>query len=432
MPGRFREMITESNANLGGVLSTFLNDSEIGRSEMYVENPSSYRRCWDETHPGPPYASGGGLTLMKADNPDTYVQGRGRYIGLDYRPSINLYVEYNGGFWPNGYGSVTLAQTDMSDIGKAGPYGPGYGSGGSLGPAAYNRFKPKINTADLGQTLAEYAQFVPMLKSSFKEYHNIWKSLGGDQQKKFLSPKAAGDSYLNHAFGWAPVIRDVGAAYDTYNKTGKDFRRLRKQNNRWEHRGGTIETTNERSAAQMFSGWNSLVYPSLPYYFFDQTAVGNGTHIYTECHQENSSRAWFEGRFKYYIPSLGKEESSYDKVMTDVQRYGLRVSPSLVWKVTPWTWLADWFGNAGDIISNAEDNFFGLTSLYAYVMRTTLKRSVNNTTLLLKDGPVNCTWSQEIVTKTRHGSSHFGFGLDQGDFNPGQLAILAALGLSRM
>lgn len=430
MPGRFREIISASEHTLGGVTRTMLFGSEIQRSEHWVHTPQTYRRCWDATHPGPPYAEGGGLTIMKAGNPTTnFVQGNGYYIGLDYRPDIDLYVDYTGGFWPNGYGAYTVESAYMRDIGIAGPYGPNYGSGSGYGAQAYNRFKPKIATAELGQTIGEAAQFVPMLKQSAKEYHNIWKSFGGHSTE--FGPKHAADSFLNHSFGWAPFVRDMVDSYDTYHNTDRAMRRLRKQNGRWEHRGGTVETTNEASPIVEYNDQAGLVLPNLPYYFYSTEARAEGIHVQSKANQGLSSKTWFEGRFRYYIPSLGVEDNHYNQIMNRIHTYGLRVSPSLVWKVTPWTWLADWFGNVGDFVSNAEDNYFGLASLYAYIMRTTTQRSVNDSTIRLKDGPVHCSWAQEIVTKTRHGASHFGFGLDEGEFSLQQQAILVALGISK-
>lgn len=428
MPGRFRELINEATHTLGGATQTWSQGNLIQRSEFWVDSPQSYRRCWDATHPGPPYAEGGGLTIMKAGNPENFIQGAHHVYGMDFRPDLPIYNEYIGGFWPNGYGSFTFQQAEMRDVGIAGPYGPNYGSGSSYGAAAYNRYKPKMNTANLGQTVGEASQLLPMLKQSAKGLSEVWRSLGGSTTE--FGPKKVADHFLNHSFGWVPFVNDMVDSYRTYKNTDKAMRRLRKQNGRWEHRGGTVDLVSEASF-QSVANQAGAVYPNLPSQFYSDAARSEGIHVRSELRQEYLSRAWFEGRFRYHIPSLGVEDNNYNKVMNRVQTYGLRVSPTLIWKITPWSWLADWYGNAGDIISNADDNLWGLASLYAYVMRTTVKRNVNSSTIRLKGGDVNCTWSQEIVTKTRHGSSSFGFGLDPGDYTPFQISILAALGVSK-
>jgi hypothetical protein len=166
-----------------------------------------------------------------------------------------------------------------------------------------------------------------------------------------------------------------------------------------------------------------------------------GRSGFTNCYQQLVDTIWFEGCFSYYIPSF--DQALYDNADPVLQQlyaisqwarvYGFMISPSLLWKITPWTWLADWFGNAGHIIDNinasAEDN---LHAKYAYIMRTTQKRVVNDTTLFTVNGNVNMFWSQYIETKSRDAASPFGFNLTWDDLSPTQLAILAALGMTRV
>lgn len=429
MTGRYREIISESEHQLAGVLETLINGNPSGRSEFWVDTPHHYARCWDATHPGPPYVTGGGLTIFKGGAPNVYVQHKGEYIGSDYRPGLNIYSHYTGGFWPNSYGSMTIPSSDIANMGLSGTYGPSYGAGLSYGSAAYNRFKPKINSADLGQTLGEIRETLPMLKTTARGYHDFWKSLGGS--KDVFGPKSVADHFLNHSFGWVPFLRDMVNTYITYKTTADKLRRLRQNNGKWSMHGGTVEQIQSQGEFSTREDMAGYVYPALPTAFFDPTAAAAGKGVSSTCHTEYYSKVWFEGRFRYYIPWLGEDDTTYKQIVNRVQLYGARVSPTLIWKVTPWTWLADWVTNAGDVISNAEDNFFGLASLYAYVMRHTYYRVVNSSTIRLKAGPVNCVWFQEVVTKTRNGASHFGFGLDELDFNNSQIAILAALGVSR-
>jgi hypothetical protein len=126
-----------------------------------------------------------------------------------------------------------------------------------------------------------------------------------------------------------------------------------------------------------------------------------------------------------------KDNDNYYKVINRIHMYGARISPSLLWKITPWTWLADWGSTAGDIVSNAEDNLFGLACKYSCIMRHTSRHAVNNSTIRLKNGDVGCVWYQEVDVKRRHGGYPYGFGLGWEAYNPSQIAVLAALGITR-
>ncbi|DAD49915.1 TPA_asm: maturation protein [ssRNA phage ESO000] len=428
--GRFRENISESAPVLGGSLGYHLFGVDYA-TDFNIYTQSAYERCWDTVHSGPPFYVGDGLAIYRSGEPGTPVQGAGMYIGADYRPyGLDYYSFYRGGFWPNGYGSFTISDSDLEGVGVSGTYGANYNSGASYGPDAYNRYKPKLNSASLGQALIEMRDFIPMLKTSAKGFHDIWTSLRTRSGK--LSPKAFGDHYLNHVFGWLPFVNDIVQTYSTYQNHSKRISQLRKNNGKWQTRGGTIEMIESQSDIELKEDLSGYVLPALPAAFFSDDAYYSGKRVLSSVHQEYYSKVWFEGRFRYYLPSLVAPDDNLNKVVNAIHMYGARVSPSLIWKVTPWTWLADWFGSAGDMISNAEDYLFGLTSLYAYVMRHTYTRNVNNSTIRLAGGNVQCSWQQLVETKTRHGSSHFGFGLEHGDFNPSQIAILSALGLGRM
>lgn len=140
---------------------------------------------------------------------------------------------------------------------------------------------------------------------------------------------------------------------------------------------------------------------------------------------------------KFFIPNL--ESPSY-RLYEVNKALGALPTPSLVYELMPWSWLLDYFGNLGDIIDNmsygtAAEN---LVAKYAYVMSTykfrvdysttfTLRKTIGTNSAGLRD--FQCFYSNEFVNKWRVPANPFGFGTSW-DLNPGQLAILTALGIS--
>jgi hypothetical protein len=104
-----------------------------------------------------------------------------------------------------------------------------------------------------------------------------------------------------------------------------------------------------------------------------------------------------------------------------------------VWELTPWSWLADWFTNVGDVVANMSTGYAeNLAAQYAYVMGTTQISTCWDTSLNTKQGVIHNSSGYTETYKHRVGASPFGFGLTSNDFSARQWSILAALGLSRL
>lgn len=111
------------------------------------------------------------------------------------------------------------------------------------------------------------------------------------------------------------------------------------------------------------------------------------------------------------------------------------MTPETLWNITPWTWLADWFANSGDVISNISavgaDN---LVMRYGYLMQEATRKYLtvhSGFTALETDVPSTFSGAAVYTAKSRIGASPYGFGLTMGDFTPRQVAILAAIGITR-
>jgi hypothetical protein len=114
--------------------------------------------------------------------------------------------------------------------------------------------------------------------------------------------------------------------------------------------------------------------------------------------------------------------------------FGLELTPEVAWNLSPWSWAADWFTNAGDVISNLTDwATDGLVLRYGYVMEHTI--ASNTYTFVGKTGFSNTSVRPSPVTlvtetKRRVKANPFGFGVTWGGLSPRQLAITAALGIT--
>lgn len=115
--------------------------------------------------------------------------------------------------------------------------------------------------------------------------------------------------------------------------------------------------------------------------------------------------------------------------------YGVRVTPSTVWNLMPWSWLIDWATGFSSVLDYVTDRSFNnLTAKYAYAMKQTSTTIVHNHVARLVDGPVYMSWEQAIDSKCRQEASPFGFDLVKDDIidNPLRVAILSALGIGRL
>jgi hypothetical protein len=145
---------------------------------------------------------------------------------------------------------------------------------------------------------------------------------------------------------------------------------------------------------------------------------------------------WFSGAFQYYMPS---GDSTWDHVMQrgqEAQRlFGIDISPDVLWNLQPWSWLADWHWNIGQVISNVSAlHSDGLVLRYGYLMvRTTVEHTATLTCGVTPGGynigPVSTTWVS--TTKERIQATPYGFGLNASQFTERQKAILAAIAVTR-
>lgn len=412
MRTRLRETQADFPIDLGAnyIMSTPI--AEFSLSSPATEFPSkSYEWCADELHPGPPYLEGGPLDIIK-------------YETNQYEPKVDVSV--SKGFWKR-IGPHLPAIWPSSHLGvptsPAGLIEADWGDGSQYGAKGWNKFRPTHSGAEIGVFLGEFREVPRMLMTSAKGFAALWRGMGG--WKKGFGPKSVANHWLNTQFGWRPFLNDLRQFYTSCLNFDKAIKQLRRDNGRWVRRGGTVSTDSWTSVPIDDQGVNIGLYPAGP------TAVYQAPYGSRKLVIQYDQRVWFKGSFRYWIP--GKPDSWQWKARAVAQIFGLQPNPSLVWELTPWSWLIDWVSDAGDAVANLSSILFdNLSAKYAYIMTHTQKRATFTGGANFVSGKRSADWYAQVERKQRSVGSPFGFGLSPGDFSARQWSILAALGLTRL
>jgi hypothetical protein len=185
---------------------------------------------------------------------------------------------------------------------------------------------------------------------------------------------------------------------------------------------------------------NRLTYPADPavaardgvnvVYDYFNVVPGGVTAIDDQVYQ----RVSFSGAYTYHVHeglSFASKLERYEELANIA--LGARFDADVAWQLTPWSWLIDWFSDAGTFISNV--NALSADSLvvkYGYVMHETRAERIRTLRMDPKGIGPRTIWSTSIYhRKLRHRSTPYGFGLDLGSLSPRRWAILGALGLTK-
>jgi len=266
----------------------------------------------------------------------------------------------------------------------------------------------------LGELKNDGIPSLPFLSFAFRDGKMILEKVGGE--------------FLNYQFGVAPTISDVKSILNTVSQADKLWKQYLRDSGRLVRRRMVMDpvTTTTTSLYKEASTLNAPIGTSTRYW----SSVG--PIVLTET---ITTKRWVSAAFLYYVA-----EESLSGLDGWLERanylYGWKPSPSAVYNLTAWSWLLDWFTNAGDVYDNIslylEDPFL---TKWAYVME---HQTVTRTfTQELVSTPLNgsrsftASVSFTIDSKKRRKVNPFHFGLEIGALNGRQLAILAALGLTK-
>lgn len=391
--------------------------------------------CMDSVHPGPPYRSGGPFQhrLYACKYPPHGVFGSGTYIQADKAK------KYVGGFSPpprwrfNPTGAADafdfegrpISTNLLLEVNSDKPSMTGWGD------KAWSSTKPKLEKAGLSVFLAEARDIPRMLKTTARLFHNSWKELAGPRRTSWsMQPKRAAEQFINHQFGWAPFLKDMRSLDYVYQNSAKVIARLSEKNGQMTRRRVTLKT--ESTDVKLASGTGNFLTPGL-----DGPPWTTGERSKWTLSERKTVTITAVGAFKYYRPEfdLGSPDysSAWNRVMRQMTIYGLRVTPSNLYKATPWTWAIDWMSKVGDHVDHLNDILVdSVANKYCFAMQHQTISRVYNQYIPTMSGSVSLEFERIIDSKERvEGTSPYGFGLAESALTARQFAIAVALGILR-
>lgn len=399
-------------------------------------------RTWDEIHPGPPYRDGGPFTNIKIKLPHDEVRGNGVYTTRPAQRINGQYFVYSGGFaQPVFDGDPTLIAT-YRGAGKS-PWNnsllPGFSQ---YGPMAYAKLKPSPEQASVGQFIAELREMpkaIENLRNNARDFHDIWRDTGGFEFSPSMAPKKAADEFLGYNFGWLPFLADIENFINVTRNLDQFIRDVTRMNNSWIKKRSVIDSGSSQTLInRTFNSGFSPTGPNINDCCELFNYQGTNCFFASELILRTEFKVWAEGEFKFYRVEfdggLSEHNSAYMAGQRLMTLYGARVTPSFLWKITPWTWLADWTTRIGDNISNISAQLIdSVVSKYMYVMHHQTKSYDKSVVLNTWDQGVKVLrWARSVETKQRDGQlSPYGFGVGWNNLSPRQWSILGAIGISK-
>jgi len=308
----------------------------------------------------------------------------------------------------------------------------------SVGTNFLKRMRPGVPQANLVQLITETVIQLPTIPFNGLD-SNLHRGL-----PQLL--KNSGSEYLNGVFGWAPLIRDVlkwcrAIVYiddnlRQYTKdAGKKITRHRR-NPDVQTTTETVETDNALPGTPYYpSGvdyWNEVNLFQDPAGEIGYQANGyRNTRGLLTMKTVTTESYWSTSSWMYFLADDAWNESMRTAAFKARHLLGIQLDINLLYELTPWSWLLDWFANVGDILAINNELANDSTVLrYAYLMhKVNVYRTWTHTGVVFGDGsktgPIRTSVQQD--TKERVRATPYGFELAWPEFNPSQLAILAAL-----
>lgn len=447
---RFRERDTPapSGSVKCGTLYTYDSAGNEVSKQDYVKSLSprnTIEKVWDSKNLGPPYLAGGDFGKFSAFVDHNTLKGVGTYRTNPALLSqgVPLYV-YKGGFLPPdlvewfGISGAAVFDNVLSASSADPTTSTLYPSNMAiLGEEALRKMSPKLEEAGMSVFLGELRDIPKMLRGTSKGFHDVWKAMGGKGRSHIMQPKGLADHFINHQFGWVPFLSDLRKFNNVYQNSAAYMARISHENGQWTKRRRRLYGT--QTSTLMSQTGVAQVYPwGNQFSAMCNASVVNGQDAYavTSRFYETIESNWSSGSVKYYRPEFDASLPGYNSGWNVLQRnlilYGARINPSVVWKLTPWSWLVDWHTNVGNTIERAtawaNDS---VVWQYHFVMSHVQNVFRHSVALNFAQGTQILDWHLVSDVKVREiGGSPFGFNF-AGPLSARQAAILAALAISR-
>lgn len=270
----------------------------------------------------------------------------------------------------------------------------------------------------LGEILLDRRISLPVIQS--------WK-------RRTEKAKAAGSEYLAAQFGWLPLVEEIKNTIQSIEQGQTIMENYHSLDGHEVHREFEFEPIETDDSI--------VVNPSTRCRYSSTSNVSDFNAIRPAVQSRRTTktiRRWFSGTFthypnKAYDSMLGKRIASKRGEIDKL--YGLTLTPDVLWELAPWSWAIDWFSNIGDVINNFTSfELNGLVMKYGFIMEEeSFKETcfMSSTGITGYDRPPPNIWN-EGTRKRRKEANPFGFGVGWEGLSPTQLAITAALGITRL
>lgn len=390
--------------------------------------------CDDETHPGPPYFSGGPLLVKKKS--------------IFIKRSARHYIFYHSIFgWYNGFMYIIpyMPPVDPAPLSLIGWGVRGWNATIPTHPI-YQLGVSAVEMKDLPNLVNQTKRGLQALKHfSFNPIKGV-RTVGQFLKRAQSLAKGSGDAYLYGAFGVAPLLQDLAFLFGMQEKLDKKLRWLRRHNGKALRRKVTLDEGEfTENIGRTLSPFNTVGPPLSAELYTPNPPQGPSQPF--DVLKRYRRKIWFVAKYRYFIPELA-EPPSRKLPSQGLLRFllGLELNVSVVYKATPWSWLLDWFTSVGASISNVVNIArYGVIAEYAYVMcRETYSYDAPGRVSMHVGSadPVTHLWpaGEWIFSGTsttvfqfcqREVATPFGFGVTMASLSAFQWSILAALGLSR-
>lgn len=371
------------------------------------------------------WSGGGPLYVQK-----TKIEHRG-ITSLQFRPfDLDIFGEFTIG------GVVGIDWSLPDQLDQIPSYATASAGMSSHGVTAYKKSRPGRPGASLGQFLVELRDLPTLPLTGKWKFRNLsfktFQDIPVAALKRVKSFKSLGSEYLNVVFGWVPFVSDLRKIYLLWQNVDKKMAQLSRENGKVIHRRGKLNEVNDVTQTEVNYNYPYANIPSGPPNF-----GFNGFSRYTVTTRTNINE-WYSNAYQYYIPDVGTSQWTR---RAKLALFGAIPNPELIWEVTPWSWLIDWFSNVGDVVSNLTQNAAeNLTVPYSYTMRHVLVTSQAQCDSYHTASPAgwwperDCTFTSTRTSESKLrgvSGSPFQFGLSDGSLTASQAGILAALGASR-
>lgn len=300
----------------------------------------------------------------------------------------------------------TTVNTSQSFFGYSNPSDSELIQNGAKGIAATAPTNPSFSLATaLGELRKDG---IPPLVSNPQEF-----------RRRSAVARNAGSNYLNVEFGWKPLIRDVREFAQAVKDSEQILRAYKEGSGtkiRVAHGGpGEEETVVVRGGCSCRPTEANL--------------TATGTLTFTR-----STRQWFAGAFRYHVPT-GPDTSDKFQNWASMSNHllGWKVTPDTLWNIAPWSWAVDWFSSTGAVMQNISNlGTDGLVLQYGYSMGHSTRE--NRTSVVYTPSGHRPLYVGRVSGRTfkrRLPATPYGFGVNLKSLTAKQVAIIAALGLSK-